>query len=157
MQFRISVRWLLLAVVVMLFVFQPMVEAKPKVGKGKGQGKKTIEEAVDSEPIDELGIIRSYLGRGEGGTKKKGKKKKRLPPGLQKKLDRGWDLPPGWQKKLKRGEVIPGDVYAQAEKLPDEILRKLPPQTKGVETVILENKVVKILKKTMEVVDILDL
>ena len=32
--------------------------------------------------------------------------KKKLPPGLMKKLERGGELSPGWQKKVARGEVL---------------------------------------------------
>jgi hypothetical protein len=47
------------------------------------------------------------LVEGTGSAKKS--KKKKLPPGLQKKLARGGELPPGWQTKVRRGEVLDAD------------------------------------------------
>ena len=151
-----TIRWILLLAVLLVFAMQPPAQSKSKAGKNKGQGKKSGQQNLVSPPDDELAIIRAYLGQ-DGNGKKKGKQPKPLPPGLQKKMARGWNLPPGWQKKLQRGEVLPVDLYARAEKLPEDLLRKLPPQRKDVEAVILENKVVKILRKTREILDILDL
>jgi len=54
-------------------------------------------------------------------NKKSGKKKKNLPPGLQKKLARGGNLPPGWQKKVTRGEVLDWQLYRRSVKLPQAV------------------------------------
>jgi hypothetical protein len=41
----------------------------------------------------------------------KDNKEKSLPPGLQKKSERGQSLPPGWQKKLIVGTILENDIY----------------------------------------------
>ena len=36
-----------------------------------------------------------------------------LPPGLEKKYDKGKPLPPGWQKKLRKGDILDNSIYAR--------------------------------------------
>ena len=86
-----------------------------------------------------------------------GKKKKKLPPGLKKKLERGGELPPGWQKKVARGEVMSDDVYYQSRPLPREIIKILPPPPPGTVIVTVEGKVVRLLEATRTIVDVFDL
>jgi hypothetical protein len=76
------------------------------------------------------------------------KKDKPLPPGLQKKLERGEALPPGWQKKLAKGEVLDRAVYARSHEL-------VPVNNKGVVTIQVEGRVLRLYKATREIVDIL--
>ncbi|WP_427901913.1 hypothetical protein [Motilimonas cestriensis] len=79
---------------------------------------------------------------------KNDKHEKSLPPGLEKKVARGDELPPGWQKKLRRGEILDLDLYHYGIKRPgkkDDIY----------EWVEIENDVVKIIKNTREIVEIL--
>lgn len=129
--------------------------------KQKGEKETTAKEKVekvnkDLKDVDrEREIIREYLGQTDGKGKKKSKQK-RLPPGLKKKLERGWDLPPGWQDKVQRGEVLPDDIYKKAERLPDDIARRMPRHRDDIDTVILDDKAVKVMKKTREIVDILE-
>jgi len=73
-----------------------------------------------------------------------------LPPGLQKKAQRGQPLPPGWQKKLKRGERLDRRVYEQ------EAVIIAPRDRDGLVTVRLDGKLVRVMDKTMEIVDILN-
>lgn len=73
-----------------------------------------------------------------------------LPPGLQKKLDRGGSLPPGWEKKLVKGEVLEEAIYEQSEVL-------VPVDSSGILTVRVEDKVVRLMEATREIVDVLDL
>lgn len=82
---------------------------------------------------------------------------KRLPPGLQKKVERGGQLPPGWQKKVARGEVMAPEVYGHAEPVAREILVKLPPQPAGTILVKVEGKIVRLLEATKTIIDVLDL
>jgi hypothetical protein len=79
-----------------------------------------------------------------------------LPPGLAKKAAQGKPLPPGWQKKMQVGQVIPVDVYDQCEPLPPDLIVKLPPQPKGILTVTIEGKVVRLLEATREILDVFD-
>jgi hypothetical protein len=73
-----------------------------------------------------------------------------LPPGLQKKLDRGGSLPPGWQKKLVKGEVLEEAIYQQSDVL-------VPADSSGLLTVRVEDKVIRLMESTREIVDVLDL
>ncbi len=71
-----------------------------------------------------------------------------LPPGLQKKVQRGGSLPPGWQKKLKKGATIERAVYDQGT-----IIK--PVDAVGVITIKVDNKIIRLMKATREIVDIL--
>lgn len=79
---------------------------------------------------------------------KNDKSKGRLPPGLQKKVDRGMPLPPGWQKKLTKGEVLDHRVYEQAKIV-------VPIDTHGHITIHIEGKLVRLIAATHEIIDIL--
>lgn len=78
------------------------------------------------------------------------KKQKSLNKGMQKKVDRGGELPKGWQKKLVVGEKLDQEVYRQSRTLKTE-------NKKGEITVRIDNKVIRLYKATMEIVDILEL
>jgi hypothetical protein len=78
---------------------------------------------------------------------KKGKDQQ-LPPGLQKKVDRGQSLPPGWQKKLAKGEVLDKEIYQQGQVV-------VPVDKRGLITIRLEGKLVKLYEATREVVEVL--
>ena len=86
---------------------------------------------------------------------KKNKKKKSLPPGLQKKLARGGELPPGWQKKVARGEVLDAELYRHSHGLPHDILERLPHGPDGTSVRQVEDRVVRILDATGVILDVL--
>lgn len=72
-----------------------------------------------------------------------------LPPGLQKKVERGESLPPGWQKKLD---------YHRGDHLDRELLDygrvyDIDGRRQRVE---IEDRVYTIIKDTREIVDILN-
>ena len=83
----------------------------------------------------------------------KSHKKKKLPPGLQKKAARGKSLPPGWQMKLERGEVLSPDIYKHGK----SVDVKLPRENDGTQTIIIEGKAVRIIRATHEIIDALEL
>ena len=83
-------------------------------------------------------------------AKKEKDKNKQLPQGLQMKLDRGGSLPPGWQKKLVKGEVLEEPIYNHSEVV-------IPIDSKGMLTVRVEGKLIKIIEATREIVEIVDL
>ncbi len=74
-----------------------------------------------------------------------------------KKVARSEKLPPGWQKKIARGEVLPQTVYAQAQPLPEVVIRTLPPPPAGTILVTLDGKVVRLLEATRTIVDVFEL
>lgn len=121
-------------------------EAKPveKSSGSKSAGKITIT-------TQEREVIKSYV-KSESARGGKG-----LPPGLQKKLDRGGQLPPGWQKKVVVGEVMPPEVLKICSPLPKELTVKLPPPPIGTITIAVEGKIVRLMEKTREILDVLDL
>ena len=84
-------------------------------------------------------------------------KKKKLPPGLQKKLARGGTLPPGWQKKVARGEVLDDQIYAAAHPLPPDLVRMLPPPPSGVVTIIVEGKLVRLIEASRTILDVFNI
>jgi hypothetical protein len=77
-------------------------------------------------------------------------KHKTLPPGLQKKVDRGEPLPPGWQKKLVKGEIMTEPVLSHSEIV-------IPVDSKGLLTIRIEGKLVKLVQATREIIEVVDL
>jgi len=71
-----------------------------------------------------------------------------LPPGLQKKMQRGQALPPGWQKKLVVGKVMEKDIYDQGKIVATD--------SKGLVTISIQGRLVKLAEDTREIVDILN-
>ena len=78
----------------------------------------------------------------------KGQKHGSLPPGLQKKQDRGQPLPPGWQKKLRKGDILELEIYHHAKVV-------APVDVHGHITVSIEGHLLKIVKDTRKIVEIL--
>ena len=79
---------------------------------------------------------------------KKKNKGKQLPPGLEKNVKRGKPLPPGWQKKIAPGKVIEKDIYTQGK-----IIVPLDPL--GIVTIKIDDKVLRVQEKSMEILEIL--
>ncbi|MFC1684767.1 hypothetical protein ACFL0R_04765 [Pseudomonadota bacterium] len=125
---------------------------------------KTVEASNGLFTDKEKQIIRSFMrerrdsryGDDDGRGRDKPKKKKKLPPGLKKKLERGGELPPGWQKKVARGEVLDADLYGRSSPLPKDLLRRLSTK-KGTELRLLDDRVVRIMDGTRAVLDILQI
>lgn len=84
-------------------------------------------------------------------------KHRELPPGLQKKVDRGRDLPPGWQKKLKPGERLEESLYLRLEAVPAEVITLLPPPAPGVSFKKLEDKIIKLNDLNRQVLEVLEI
>ena len=79
-------------------------------------------------------------------AKKDAEDNKALPPGLQKKVERGGELPPGWKKKLEAGEVLDEQVYEAGT-----VIKK----TDDYEDVQVEDKVIRVIKSTRRIAEIL--
>lgn len=90
----------------------------------------------------------------KGPKHKHGKKEKALPPGLQKKLERGGSLPPGWQKKVERGEVMAPELYRQTRVLPKRYLGELGEQPEGTSVLVLDDRVVRVHDATRTIIDV---
>jgi len=94
---------------------------------------------------EERKIIYEYYNKGAPtrglppGLAKRGGK---LPPGLQKQLDKNGRLPPGLQKRL---EPVPADLDRRLPRLPDMW-----------ERVILERDVILIDRRTNRILDIIE-
>lgn len=73
---------------------------------------------------------------------------KQLPPGLQKKVDRGQALPSGWQMKLAKGKKMDEAVYKKGEII-------IPINEHGEITLRVDDKVVRLYKATKEIIEIL--
>ena len=102
-------------------------------------------------------IVQQHLADIRAVQSKKSGPDKARPSELAKKVARGEKLPPGWQKKIARGEVLPQTVYAQAQPLPEVVMRKLPPPPAGTILVTLDGKVVRLLEGTRTIVDVFEL
>ena len=146
--------------VCLMFLASP-VHAKSKGKKQKGSGGKN--EAASSMAVDqtlssdEKQVIENFFKKHKDKEFKKGKKKKDLPKGLQKKRARGGELPPGWQKKVAKGKVLDKDVLENSRPLPPELVRELPKQPPDTALVKVEDKIIRILKTTKEVLDVFDI
>ena len=86
-------------------------------------------------------------GHGKSHGHKNKNKKKRLPPGLQKKVDRGQALPPGWQKKVARGQVLDARVYRMGRVI-------IPVDQYGAVSILVDNKVIRVIQATREILDV---
>ncbi|UTW12483.1 hypothetical protein [Marinobacterium rhizophilum] len=133
--------------------------------KNKSQDKEHQTQVKDGAPRHEARLhapmgesdrdyIRHYFGGGDPGT---GAKQKTLPPGLQKKLERGGDLPPGWQKKVARGEVLEPDLRRRAQRLPADLNQALHGYDANTELLLLEDRVVRVATGQGTVLDVIDI
>jgi hypothetical protein len=102
-------------------------------------------------------IMKQHLTDIRAVQSKKPSADKTRPPGRAKKAARQEKLPPGWQKNITRGAVLPQTVYAQAQPLPEVVIRKLPPPPAGTLLVLLDSKVLRLLEATRTIVDVFEL
>lgn len=111
----------------------------------------------ERQVLDEYLHTDAYLGDHEREDDQnhvgKDKKKKKLPPGLKKKLERGGSLPPGWQKKVERGEVLDADVYRQARPIPERYLSRLEHEP-GTSVLQVDDRIIRIHDATRTILDV---
>jgi hypothetical protein len=74
-------------------------------------------------------------------------KEKSLPPGLEKKLERGGELPPGWKKKLAKGSILERDLYDRAHIIS-------PVDIHDQEIIRLDDTTMRVLRATGEIIHI---
>lgn len=77
-------------------------------------------------------------------------KHKDLPPGLQKKVQRGGDLPPGWKDKLRKGHRLDDDIYSHGVIITDRY-----PVISGTVVYRVDDKILRLAIATKEIIDIL--
>ena len=77
---------------------------------------------------------------------KQDKAAKALPPGLQKKAENG-NLPPGWKKKMAVGGTMDEGIVDQGVIIDSA-------DGSGVVTIKVEDKIVRLIKATREIVEI---
>lgn len=77
-------------------------------------------------------------------------KHKDLPPGLQKKVERGGELSPGWKKKLRKGYVLDNNIFSHGV-----ILNGKYPMIPGTSVYRIDDKVLRLSIATREIIDIL--
>ena len=95
---------------------------------------------------EERRIINEYYRRNI--TKKKG-----LPPGLAK---RGGKLPPGLQKHLEKNGQLPPGLQKRLEPLPSALDARLPSIPEYWERVIVERDVILLDRRTNRILDIIE-
>lgn len=95
-----------------------------------------------------LTIIAMSIVNPAYGKPDKEKSSKQLPPGLQKKVEKGGELPPGWQKKVEVGEPIVKEIY-------QHIKIVIPVDDKGIVTVVIGGKLIRLVEATREVIEVL--
>jgi hypothetical protein len=79
--------------------------------------------------------------------------KKGLPPGLAK---RGGKLPPGLQKHLEKNGQLPPGLQKRLEPLPSALDRRLPSIPEYWERVVVERDVILLDRRTNRILDILE-
>jgi len=146
-----------LAVLCVLVALVLPGRADEKPGKGKKNEKETAQKAGKHDERQftehESEQINTYCRQ---YSRQESKRQRPIPPGLAKKMARGGKLPPGWEKKCVPGEIMPVEVYQECHPLPRELTLKLPVPPIGTVTVAIEGRIVRILEKTREILDVLN-
>lgn len=148
-------RILLCTSLIATLLFMPMTsQAEDKMAKGSlekaaGAGFSELERRLIKEYLGEYGMG-SEKDPEAGKGKKRSKGKKGLPPGLANK-DR---LPPGLEKQLQKNGTLPPGLAKRD--LPNDLQSRLPPVPKGYERSIIEDATVVLVEKaTGRIADII--
>lgn len=137
-----------------LIALMAFVIAVSTAHAGDSKGEPWLKFTLTQE--EQATIVKYYTSQ-SAKSQDENSGKKRLPPGLKKKLERGGELPPGWQKKVARGEVMDVQVFQRAKPLSADLIRILPPQPRGTAIVVVEGKVVRLWEATRTIIDVLNL
>ncbi|NVK11435.1 MAG: hypothetical protein HWD83_05500 [Gammaproteobacteria bacterium] len=70
----------------------------------------------------------------------------RLPPGLEKKKERGKALPPGWANRVEVGQRLEDDIYIHGEIV-------VPVGANGEITIEVGGHLIRLLERTREVLE----
>lgn len=155
----------------LVFAISSFADDKDKGKSGKNASEKANPTTATAQKVEsgkepaiavkvvitpeERQVIQDYV-KTISTPSKPGKKAKKLPPGLAKKVARGGDLPPGWEKKCVPGAIMPREVYQECHRLPKDVIVKLPPAPPGTILVTVDGKVVRLVKATLEILDVFD-
>ncbi len=131
-------------------------KGKDKKAEHKQQSERYFSDSERSHIKDYYRADVDKRGSKKGNKQQKNKSKK-MPYGLQKKLERGGQLPPGWQTKVARGEVLNADILRHSERIPYDLERRLPALRDGEEIRRVGDKVVRVLEGNGTVIDVIDL
>ena len=93
---------------------------------------------------EERRIIRDYYQSGATAG---------LPPGLAK---RGGKLPPGLQKHLQKNGTLPPGLQKRLQPIPTDLDRRLPPVPEIWERVIIGRDVILLDRRTNRILDIIE-
>lgn len=126
--------------------------ASPALGQGKGKGHSKDEQGDDRDKgrggvqvtfsVRDRDTIREYYHD----------RYSNLPPGLAK---RNGKLPPGLQKHLERDGRLPPGLQKRVEPFPDELERRLPRLPDGYGRVVLGVDVLILNRKTQRIMDVI--
>jgi hypothetical protein len=117
---------------------------KGEVYRGTGQGATPRAGEMAQAPIfteSDQRLIRSYYSGGGRG----------LPPGLAK---RGGRLPPGLERHLQRNGTLPPGLQRRVEPFPAELTQQLPSLPAGYSRVILAGRAL-ILDRNNRILDLM--
>ena len=118
-------------------------------GKGKDKsGEKTAGDKVrevlpEAERVftkEEITLVKNYFTKNKSGLPPGLAKRDKLPPGLEKQLQRNGTLPPGLQKKV---QPLPPDLERRMRVLPT-----------GWRRVVIAGNVIMMNEKTAKIYDI---
>jgi len=130
-------------------------QAEAKESEAKKESVKADKAKKEAKDLEFSEKDKEVLEDWQKGNTSWKKSKKKLPPGLQKKVDRGGELPPGWKKKLEVGSVLEPEVDEVAKTVPEEILARLPDIPEGTEILEVGGEIIRVIESTREIVDIL--
>ncbi len=126
------------SILILLLIFTSALSATYAIALDKRHPEHFLPE--------ERRIISEYYRR--ANTTKKG-----LPPGLAK---RGGKLPPGLQKHLERNGQLPPGLQKRLEPLPSALDSRLPSIPEYWERVIVERDVILLDRRTNRILDIIE-
>ncbi len=111
-------------------------------GEERGGARERVRETAQALLFTERDqhVIRSYYGGGRG-----------LPPGLAK---RGGKLPPGLERQLQRNGTLPPGLQKRVEPFPVELEQQLPRLPSGCSRVIVAGRAL-ILDRNNKILDLL--
>jgi hypothetical protein len=82
---------------------------------------------------------------------------KGMPPGLERRVESGKGLPSGWQRRLEVGQRIDKELQSNATAVPREMRRMLPTPPRGQEDLIIGDRLVRVDRRSREIVDTVEL